>query len=73
MRQQINFVQTMNVDCVSCHKTEMSARIGYDETPDAYSIMCARGLDRCYYMVMNRKQHEAYANKLNQLRNIMKE
>lgn len=73
MKAKINFVQTMSVDCISCHKTELSACIGYDESPDAHSIMCAKGLDRCYWLVMNRKQYEAYANKLKQLRNIMKE
>lgn len=73
MRQRISFVQIMDVECISCHKTELSARVAYDETSDAYSIMCAKGLERCYWLVMNRKQHEAYLNKLKQLRDIMKE
>ena len=73
MKAKISFVQTMDVDCLSCHKTEFEAQFAYDRNADAYSIMCAKGLDRCYWLVMNRKQHEAYANKLKQLRNIMKE
>lgn len=73
MKATISFVQTMQVECISCHKTELRARMAYDNSPDVHSIMCAKGLDRCYWLVMNRQQHEAYLNKLKQLRDIMKE
>lgn len=73
MRQRISFVQTMDVDCLSCHKTELEAKFAYDSTHDAYAIMCAKSLDRCYWMVMNREQTSAYGAKCAFIRGIMKE
>ena len=73
MRQKISFVQTMVVDCLSCHKTELEAQFAYDRNPDAYAIMCAKAIDRCYWMVMNREQMSAYGSKWAFIRGIMEE